>query len=462
MLKKVMILVAAGYASVLMLVLVLGLMAIAGMERLHSVTDDLYTHPFTVSNAALEMKSALFEIRNKIVQVVLIRNRNDDVGQSISEMNAFDKTARADLGVVKANFLGNMDKVRETERLLDQWGAIRAEILRLVQNGEMAEAEKMVKTVGTPKFDEIIPRVDYVISFAQGRAKSFVGEADKEAAAKISLAMWLLAGLIASISLSGGYVARQISLLIRRGEQVEEELRKNSAQIEDANKELEAFSYSVSHDLRTPLRAIDGFSRILLDDYTDKLDDEGKRLLNVVRDNTSRMGQLIDDILKFSRAGRVEITFSEIDMEQLAHTVFEELQPSVAGGNLQLEIEPIPPARGDRAMMHQVFVNLLSNAIKFSRSRETARIKVGGSIEGDEAVYYVKDNGVGFDMQYVDKLFGVFQRLHGVTEFEGTGIGLAIVKRIITRHGGRVWAEGKVNEGATIYFALPAKEAGHG
>ncbi len=259
----------------------------------------------------------------------------------------------------------------------------------------------MVKTVGTRKFDEIIPRLDYVISFAQDRAKSFVGEADKEAAAKISLAMWLLAGLIAGISLSGGYVARHTFLLIRRAEQVEEELRKNSAQLEDANKELVAFSYSVSHDLRTPLRAIDGFSRILLDDYTDKLDDEGKRLLNVVRDNTSRMGQLIDDILKFSRAGRVEITFSEIDMEQLAHTVFEELQPSVAGGNLQLEIEPIPPARGDRAMMHQVFVNLLSNAIKFSRSRETARIKVGGSIEGDEAVYYVKDNGVGFDMQYV-------------------------------------------------------------
>ncbi|MGO8756364.1 MAG: sensor histidine kinase [Gallionellaceae bacterium] len=462
MLKKVIILIAAGYMLVLVLVSGLGLMAIASMERLHSVTDDLYTHPFTVSNAALEMKSALFEIRNKIVQVVLIRNRNDGVEQSINEMNAFDKTARADLDVVKANFLGDMENVRETERSLDQWGAIRAEILRLVLNGEMDEAEKMVKTVGTRKFDEIIPRLDYVISFAQDRAKSFVGEADKEAAAKISLAMWLLAGLIAGISLSGGYVARHTFLLIRRAEQVEEELRKNSAQLEDANKELVAFSYSVSHDLRTPLRAIDGFSRILLDDYTDRLDDEGKRLLNVVRDNTSRMSQLIDDILKFSRAGRVEITFSEIDMEQLAHTVFEELQPSVAGGNLQLEIEPIPPARGDRAMMHQVFVNLLSNAIKFSRSRETARIKVGGSIEGDEAVYYVKDNGVGFDMQYSDKLFGVFQRLHGVDEFEGTGIGLAIVQRIITRHGGRVWAEGKVNEGATIYFALPAKEAGHG
>jgi signal transduction histidine kinase len=243
--------------------------------------------------------------------------------------------------------------------------------------------------------------------------------------------------------------------------ELEQRVLQRTAQLEAANRELETFSYSVSHDLRTPLRAIDGFSRILLDDYAGKLDDEGKRLLNVVRNNTSRMGQLIDDILQFSRNSRLEMTFSEIDMEKLAHEVVEELQPAIAKGKLQLEIEPIPPATGDQAMMHQVFVNLLSNAIKFSRSREPAIIKVGGSIKDDEAVYFVRDNGAGFDMQYADKLFGVFQRLHSINEFEGTGIGLAIVQRIITRHGGRVWAEGKINEGATIYFALPAKKNNH-
>jgi signal transduction histidine kinase len=243
--------------------------------------------------------------------------------------------------------------------------------------------------------------------------------------------------------------------------ELEQRVWQRTAQLEAANKELETFSYSVSHDLRTPLRAIDGFSSILLDDYADKLDEEGKRLLNVVRDNTSRMEQLIDDILQFSRSSRLEMTFSEIDMGKLAHEVVKELQPAVANSKLRVDIEPIPPATGDRAMMHQVFVNLLSNAIKFSSTRESAMIKVGGAIEGDEAVYYVKDNGAGFDMQYADKLFGVFQRLHAVNEFEGTGIGLAIVQRIITRHGGRVWAEGKVNEGATIYFALPAKKNNH-
>jgi light-regulated signal transduction histidine kinase (bacteriophytochrome) len=240
---------------------------------------------------------------------------------------------------------------------------------------------------------------------------------------------------------------------------LEQRVIARTAQLDAANKELEAFSYSVSHDLRTPLRAIDGFSHILLDDYADKLDEEGKRLLTVVRDNTRRMGQLIDDILHFSRTGRVGIAFAEIDMESLAHEAMEELRPAVNIDKLRREIGRLPPAWGDSAMMRQVFVNLLSNAIKFSRSRETPRIEVGGAAQGGEVVYYVKDNGVGFDMKYIGKLFDVFRRLHRVDEFEGTGIGLAIVKRIVLRHGGRVWAESRLDEGTTVYFALPAREA---
>ncbi|MCX9011435.1 MAG: ATP-binding protein [Candidatus Methanoperedens sp.] len=234
----------------------------------------------------------------------------------------------------------------------------------------------------------------------------------------------------------------------------EEELIKRTAQLEAANKELEAFSYSVSHDLRAPLRAIDGFSRVLLEDHSPKLDDEGKRLLNIVRGNTQKMGQLIDDLLTLSRLGRKQMELSDIDMAKLAKATFDELKSTIPERTIMLDIRELPPARGDQSMMRHVFVNLLSNAIKFTRPKENAMIEVGGRTEGRENIYYVKDNGVGFDMQYVNKLFGVFQRLHSADEFEGTGVGLALVQRIIHKHGGRVWAEGKVNEGAVFYFTL--------
>jgi light-regulated signal transduction histidine kinase (bacteriophytochrome) len=239
--------------------------------------------------------------------------------------------------------------------------------------------------------------------------------------------------------------------------ELEQRVRDRTAQLEAANKELEAFSYSVSHDLRAPLRAIDGFSRILLEDYIENLDEEGKRVLSVIRNNTQKMGQLIDDLLLFSRLGRQEIRVSEMDMGKLAKAVSEELKLAVPERKLKFTINTLIPAQGDQAMIRQVLVNLLSNAVKFTRPKEIAVIEVDGRSERNENVYTVKDNGVGFDMQYVNKLFGVFQRLHSSEEFEGTGVGLAIVQRIIHRHGGRVWAEGKVGEGATFYFSLPAK-----
>ena len=242
--------------------------------------------------------------------------------------------------------------------------------------------------------------------------------------------------------------------------ELEQRVRDRTAQLEAANKELEAFSYSVSHDLRAPLRAIDGFSRVILEDYTTKLDDEGKRYLNIIESNTKKMGQLIDDLLVFSRLGRQEIRVSEMDMGKLAKAVSDELKVTVPERKIDFTIKRLSPTHGDQSMIRQVFANLLSNAIKFTGPREIAGIEVGDWSEGDENIYYVKDNGVGFDMQYVHKLFAVFQRLHSSEEFEGTGVGLAIVQRIIHRHGGRVWAEGKVDEGATFYFTLPKKNEG--
>ncbi len=223
--------------------------------------------------------------------------------------------------------------------------------------------------------------------------------------------------------------------------------------------EIKSFSYSVSHDLRAPLRAIDGFSRILMEDHAEKLDTEGKRLLEIIRKNTQRMGQLIDDLLAFSHLARQEIKHSEIDMTLLAKEVFEELktsdQDARTGRSIQFKVGDLPPIRGDASMIRQVWVNLLANAIKFTRSRPVTMIEVSSRVENDHVVYGVKDNGVGFNMKYADKLFGVFQRLHGVEEFEGTGVGLAIVQRIVLRHGGKVWGEGKVEDGACFSFSLP-------
>ncbi|HSP66544.1 MAG TPA: ATP-binding protein, partial [Bryobacteraceae bacterium] len=233
------------------------------------------------------------------------------------------------------------------------------------------------------------------------------------------------------------------------------ELQTTNKRLEGANAELETFAYSVSHDLRTPLRAVDGFSRILIEDYASKLDAEGQRIVNVIREATKKMAQMIDDILAFSRAGRLQLSMEAIDMEELVREALKSLQPVLAGGNVKVEVQPLPGSHGDASMIQRLWTNLLDNAIKFTRCKPGGVVEVGSQAGANETIYYVKDNGVGFDMQYAHKLFGVFQRLHGPEEFPGTGIGLAIVKRIAERHGGRVWAEGKVGQGATIYFALP-------
>jgi two-component system, chemotaxis family, CheB/CheR fusion protein len=249
-------------------------------------------------------------------------------------------------------------------------------------------------------------------------------------------------------------VVNQAALALKR-KRAEEALKEQTAQLKAANKELEDFGYTVSHDLRSPLIAINGFSQTLLKENEGKLEPEAKRKLHVIRDNAQKMGQLIDDLLSFSRLGRQSMSLSDLDFEELAQEVWKEQRTANPGRSMDLRIQALPHATGDRALIRQVLSNLLSNAVKFTRVREHAVIEIDGKSDSKENIYCVKDNGVGFDMQYYGKLFGVFQRLHGREEFEGTGVGLAIVQRIVHRHGGRVWAEGKVGEGAAFYFSLP-------
>ncbi len=232
-------------------------------------------------------------------------------------------------------------------------------------------------------------------------------------------------------------------------------LQQRSEQLEKTNKELESFSYSISHDLRAPLRAIDGFAKMILVKDGNNLSEYTKEKFEVIRANASKMGQLIDSLLEFSRLGRQALSLKDINMDDLVKEVWNELLNFHLERKMSFIMDELPKCYGDRHLIRQVLANLLGNAIKFTKDRNMALIEVGGYIKGKEHVYYIKDNGAGFDMMYYDKLFSVFRRLHNPEEFEGTGIGLAIVQRVIHKHGGRVWAEGKVDQGACFYFALP-------
>jgi signal transduction histidine kinase len=237
-----------------------------------------------------------------------------------------------------------------------------------------------------------------------------------------------------------------------------EDLDRRATELEAANKELEAFSYSVSHDLRAPLRAIDGFSRILMEDYAPQLTPEALRYLKLVRNNTGQMGKLVDDLLAFSRLSRQEPRKQSVKTTALVRQALDELGAETNGRQVEFKVTEMPECQADPNLLKQVWINLLSNALKYTRQHDPARIEIGWKKENDEQVFFVKDNGVGFDMQYAHKLFGIFQRLHRSEDYEGTGVGLAIVQRIVHRHGGRVWAQGQVDDGATFYFSLPFVE----
>jgi len=244
---------------------------------------------------------------------------------------------------------------------------------------------------------------------------------------------------------------------LQRGrEELERRVRDRTLQLENANKELEAFSYSVSHDLRAPLRHIDGFSSMLSQKYNDSLDATGQRYLTRIRDGARQMGQLIDDLLDMGRITRKEMARTSCDLNELVRVFVTEIAPEAQGRRISWRLEPLPVMHCDPGLMKVVFTNLLSNAVKYTRHKAEAVIEVGARLENGKRVVFVKDNGAGFEQEYVHKLFGVFQRLHRNDEFEGTGVGLATVRRIIDRHGGSIWAEGRVGEGATFFFTLDA------
>lgn len=368
---------------------------------------------------------------------------------------------------INKNFQGLQELTRDNraqqERLLAMKTLIDAKLV-VLKNNIMLRREKgltaAVEGVATQKGEQIMDSIRKIMTDIQAEEVSLrqirLDNTDQTVSKVKAILIWggilgfllyLLVNYIISKYVMGNLIEKP--LLARERMALDEALK--------ANKEMEAFSYSVSHDLRAPLRAIDGFTQILVEDYGGKLDDEGKRVASVIRASTVQMGKLIDDLLSFSHLGRQEVKKNPVVMHALVNEVYKELKKAAPEKNIEFIVSEIPDTKADIDMIRVVWTNLISNAIKFTSKNEKPKIEVGSSSDNTTSTYFVRDNGAGFDMKYIKKLFGVFQRLHSTEEFEGTGVGLANVKRVIERHDGKVWAEAKVGEGATFYFTLPKK-----
>ena len=332
-----------------------------------------------------------------------------------------------------------------------------AEEVILARKESFEKAKALVLTLtGVNQMEEIKMTLDKI----QSEENRLIIERSKDTRKQFFQFVFAFLGLIASTLILLLVLIQMINANMKSRILTEDKLRQAEKETLKINKELEAFSYSVSHDLRAPLRSISGYSQILREEYGQHIDEEGKRVIGVIVKNAKRMGQLIDDLLTFSRLGRQDIRRVKINMDEFVKPILEEMTELQKDQNVTLDIRPLGNSYADGSMIRQVWINLLSNAFKYSQKKETSHIEVGRLHQTrDEIIYYVKDNGVGFNMEYAHKLFGVFQRLHKADDFEGTGVGLALVKQIIDRHGGRIWAEAVLNEGATFYFSLPNYES---
>ena len=347
---------------------------------------------------------------------------------------------------------GQQERITELERLIQQ--QLDIETNAISKRNTEAVRHLALPGVAKRELDEIHRLIADLESSEQQSARTRVLES--AGTTHSTIALLALGGVLQLVLLGSVYFLIHHDITNRR--RVAAELRRRGELLQAANKELEAFSYSVSHDLRAPLRHIDGYAALLSKSAGEALNEKAKRYLETISSSAKQMGQLIDDLLVFSRMGRQEMLHSTVNLNQLVKTVIHDLRLDLQGKTISWTIGSLPDVPGDPAMLRQVFMNLLTNAVKFTATRPNPCIEIGTTRDTPgEVTLFVRDNGVGFDMQYVNKLFGVFQRLHRNDEFEGTGIGLANVRRIVHRHGGRTWAEGVLDQGATFYLSLPLK-----
>ncbi len=380
----------------------------------------------------------------------LIQKRFAVYSESISQRLKPESDAAAQLGLTEKG----QEIMENIRRMIAEMDAAERGLLQQRRNGSESRLRRTQQIALAGFFaGAIMLSWVFVVLARENRRRRDAEEAFRKSNEALELSVQERTSELADALEAHRQAEQEIKKL---NEELEKRVVERTAQLENANKELEAFSYSVSHDLRAPLRHIDGFAEMLRDDASAVLGERSRRYLETISTSAKRMGALIDDLLVFSRMGRAEMRQSRFAMDRLVKEVLKEMKTEFQRRQIDWEIDPLPEVWGDRAMLKQVWVNLLSNAVKYTRPRERARIQIRCARTSErELQFCVRDNGVGFDMQYSNKLFGVFQRLHHAEEFDGTGIGLANVRRIVHRHGGRTWAEAKVDQGASFYFALP-------
>ena len=440
----------AGLATALGLLVGLGALAYSNVEHQVEATQ-LVKHTYQVVESLQKIRSTMQEADNN--------QRSFVVSGTDAYLQSFQASASSLPGLLTATGSLIADnpaqgaKLRQVRSLIEERLELaRTRIGQRQQLGVEALGPKFISIAAAQLMESIRTGIDGMTAsenlLLDGRLRTL------ERARVRGLVLQTVGGVLSVALLLAVFAG--LALQILRTSRAQEGTRRSNAQLKNANQELRAFSYSVAHDLRAPLRAINGFAEVLIEDCQPQLNDDGRRALGRITTNAKMMGVLIDDLLALSKVSYQPVQHDKVDMTNIVRGAYNELIEGQNGRVVECEITELPPAKGDPNLLRQVWLNLIANALKFTRRRERAHIEIGGNIAGPEfATYFIRDNGVGFDMEYVGKLFGAFQRLHRPGDFEGTGIGLALVQRIVHRHGGTIWAEGKENEGARFAFTLP-------
>jgi signal transduction histidine kinase len=443
--KKVLV----GFGATL---LILGMMVVGGTFSIRAfvTASQLVTHTYDVLQAieivheqvqASELSTRAFIItgnRTRLDQRDLARNRINDALQSVGSLTRDNRIEQVRVALLR-------DVVAQLRGIQD----------RNIATPERAHPDSASQLSGMEASYQLLQKTNALLQSMRETEKQLLNQRIEQAHATALYTVLIFGALVLSMLGIKIYLFMRIKDEVQERERMDADLLRAKQGLEATNKELESFSYSISHDLRSPLRAVNGFARILDSEYGPRFDEEGRRIIGVILKNSEKMSALIDDLLTFSRVGRGVVNKTEIDMSALVRKVHSELLTAGEYSATHFSIGELPKAEGDPVLLTQVWTNLVSNAFKYSGKHSAPQVTVDGELLDGECVYSIKDNGVGFDMRYYEKLFGVFQRLHSDAEFKGTGVGLAITQRIVMRHGGRVWAEAAPEKGATFYFSLP-------